>query len=156
MGSQSSFRWLFITQYLYFLVLVVSNRSICIQSPALRKAYNLIISTVGGSGGGSGSGGAAAATGRSLSSSVELCVSCQTTTQLIFGLWIPCLMAYQRELEARREFLKSRVGAEVFRSIEPSLPSSHQDMLIYIMPALVFPWFFIAFSGAHLEDVFLG
>ena len=167
MGS-ITFRWLFLAQYIYFLILVVSNRSICAQSPALRRAYTWMHSTLLEPIVGSiftsmwpesfsvEAAGAPVVTASEtvasdaavLESSIQTCVRFQLFFQLIAGLWIPCWLAYVRELAARRLFLRSHVGPAAERTA--MFPSSW-EMFVYATPALAFPWVFSALSGAHLE-----
>lgn len=150
-----TFKWLFLTQYLYFLILAVSNHNICIQSPALRRAYNWLhgkslIPTLTGLARGLWPPDVSLGQGIDANNeSIDTCVTSQMALQLIFGLWLPSLLAYIKELNSRRLFLRARLGdEEAYRKV--MFPSAW-EVLIYAMPALAFPWILSFLSGAHLE-----
>ena len=157
MGSHK-FRWLFITQYIYALILLLSNLNMCMQSPALRYAYSwmrhtLFIPTLSyfltpkiigdiftsTSTGGSSTGASPAAVAMTIddqhTNQLDACIWGQALLQLGFGLWVPCVFAYRRELLSRRHYLAHRCKAAFF-------PST-LDMFVYTMPALVLPWGFV-------------
>lgn len=139
MGSLT-FKWLFITQCVYSLILIVNNRSICSKGPALRSGYQLVnqffstltqhvwpFSTVDRL--------QSAHEIFKLESSVQQCVKSQIAMQLIFGLWLPCWVAYSRELQARKLFVRSRRGEAAYAYV--IFPSSW-EMFIYALPAVAF------------------
>jgi hypothetical protein len=166
MGSLT-FKWLFVTQCIYCLILIVSNRSICIKGPALRRGYNLIhsqlvkpfflkITPLFSSAIGSKIAAAGAAFNSTITSattppaesSVQRCIRSQVAVQLIFGFWLPCWIAYSRELQARKSFVKSRRGDSACRSF--SFPSAF-EMFMYALPSVAFPWCMFILSGTHVE-----
>jgi hypothetical protein len=166
MGSLA-FKWLFITQCIYFLVLFVSNRSICLKGPALRGAYNWILAitrdhhmwplsffiSISEPGNVHAKVIAAAATleGSIAESSVRRCIGSQAALQLIFGLWIPCWIAYGREIQARKSFLRSQRGESA--SSNATFPSRWEVFVCAWLPAaaVAFPWLMLISSGTHLE-----
>jgi len=131
-----TFKWLFISQYFFFMVLILSNRRICAASLPLRKAYSGLHSILAGQG---------YFLLPTVHSSLHQCVLWQLILQLIFGLWLPCWVAYSRELGARRVFLQERHH-------EASYPSKW-DVLLYVMPGMVFPWLSVALSEMNLKSV---
>ena len=159
MGSLT-FKWLFITQCIYCLILIVSNRSICEQGPALRSGYNWIqaellnpsLSTVaqhvwpGSDSTNNTTTSMSAST--PVETSVQRCVSSQIPLQLIFGLWLPCWIAYSRELQARKSFIRSRRGQAAYANAV--FPSSW-EMFMYALPAIAFPWAMLILTGTQLE-----
>jgi hypothetical protein len=168
MGSLT-FKWLFITQCINCLILIASNRSICVKGPALRRAYMWIHSQLvnpfflkvaqhmwptSSSSPSKVLDAAAAALHTSSAashvaeSSVLRCIGSQVALQLVFGLWIPCWVAYARELQARKSFLRSRCGQNA--SAGALFPSSW-EMFMYALPAVAFPWCLFIASGTHLE-----
>lgn len=144
MGSLT-FRWLFISQYFYFLLLVFGNRNICGQSPALRRGYTWLHAAISRAVERStralwpsaSMASTVVENFRSLgfvSNTVGNCIVYQLLFQLIFGFWLPCWAAYARELQSRKEFLKAR------RRDRGALYPSAWEVVLYTMPALAFPW----------------
>jgi len=158
MGSLA-FKWLLITQCIYYLVLIVSNRSICMQGPALRGAYSWIhgqlvnpflskvITHMWPSGNVHANGIAAAAT---LEGSIDRCIASQAALQLIVGVWIPCWVAYSREVQARQSFLRSHCGESA--CYNAVFPSKWEMFTGACLPtAVALPWLMLISSGTHLE-----
>ncbi|KAG7667593.1 hypothetical protein KSW81_001286 [Nannochloris sp. 'desiccata'] len=82
--------------------------------------------------------------------SVERCIGSQAALQLIFGLWIPCWIAYGREVQARKSFLRSRRGDSAYSN---AIFPSKWEMFMFALPAaaVTFPWWMLISSGTHLE-----
>ncbi|KAH7622763.1 hypothetical protein Ndes2526B_g03601 [Nannochloris sp. 'desiccata'] len=169
-----AFKWMFITQCIYCLVLIVSNRNICLRGPALRGAYNWIhgqlvnpfFSTLTGNFWPSASTTSLYSAAKVIASStalhsktdsttpptelsVERCIGSQAAFQLIFGLWIPCWIAYGREVQARKSFLRSRRGDSAYSNA--IFPSKWEMFMCACLPAVAFPWCMFILSGTHLE-----
>ena len=152
-----TFKWLFITQYIYFLILTVSNRNICGQSPALRRAYNwlhdrALVSTLRRFAKNLWPVQLHLSTrSRAMSlvdKSIDVCVSSQVVFQLVLGLWVPSFLAYRREVHSRRLFLSARLGEEASRK---AIFPSPWEIFMYAMPALTFPWMLLVLFGANFE-----
>ncbi|KAL4513392.1 hypothetical protein Ndes2526B_g07445 [Nannochloris sp. 'desiccata'] len=173
MGSLT-FKWMFLTQCIYSLIFIVSNRNICLRGPALRGAYNWIhgqlvnpfFSTLTRNFWPSASTTSLYSAAKVIASStalhsktdsttpptelsVERCIGSQAAFQLIFGLWIPCWIAYGREVQARKSFLRSRRGDSAYSNA--IFPSKWEMFMCACLPAVAFPWCMFILSGTHLE-----
>lgn len=144
------FKWLLVSQYSFFLILILNNESICRKSPALRQAYiwfhtkcwrgvirtccelfgnqiNFMQSYF------SQPLSMLSPFTRMTNSPLSLCVVDQAILQLVFGFWIPCYAALQREMSARKDFL---VRSGISRTTH--LPST-ADFIFYALPTISLP-----------------
>lgn len=132
-----TFRWLFITQYTYFVILLLSNQSICAKSPALRRAFVFIweffrehwitsmfaapVTHLLASG---------EVLGGKKMRSLRVCIVAQGITQLALGLWLSWMVAYARESANRRMFLRRRGLTGLF--------PSQWETIVYALAPIVY------------------
>ena len=137
---------LFPSQAAFLLILLRSNRAICVQSPALRKGYtwaarrlllpalHALGAAAASAGGAGGAGWLAGAQAVASAPPERVCALLQAVLQLVVGFWVPVALAYRRELRARLDFLRAR-GAPHFPELRRA-----SDVLSYALPVAVLPW----------------
>lgn len=164
------FKWLFIAQYSYLLVLIFNNVTMCAKSPALRQAYTWFnykcilavlhraIDFLNNFGDWLKMHdfsyksfqafaqllGKLHGIGRSSIQHGQLtheaCAFYQLLFQLVFGFWIPCYAAFKHEIEFRNKFL----GQFNKRIDERTICGT--VFLTYTFPVVILPFLFFWFT----------
>jgi len=135
------FKWGFLMQAVYLIVLMTTNAKICADSSALRGAYSWVANalTVFSSSSSSSAGqpydcfteSSDAAMGKPC---LDNCIRYQAVLQLVLGVCLPSFLAYNRELAMRKNFLEQRRVR-----YEYNQPTS-LDFLVFLLPTLILPW----------------
>ena len=121
------FKYGFLVQAMYGLILVVGNSSMCHTSTALKNAYtflsNRMVKHVLGS-----------QFPLFVGKEEEVCIFYQTLLQFLFGICLTCAVAYQRELTQRKVFLHRQNVR--YDARYPSLTT----YFYFLMPVVLLPW----------------